>query len=206
MVTDDISSSLRLQRDSPYAPALIDQSIVHPLTTSPVRVYLQARRTFCNHKIRGNFFMNIKRFNWQTWAGFLLSVATLISYLFVFVRWPSTRDFPWANLLLFGIAAVFLVLGIRRGFAADRRWYSKLGAAALATLGALVIGVFVFGFFVASRWLPASHAAPQVGQKAPDFTLNDTHSKPVSLSGLLSEPINGKAPRGVLLIYYRGYW
>jgi len=61
-----------------------------------------------------------------------------------------------------------------------------------------------------SRWLPTAHGAPQIGQKAPVFTLADTHGKPVSLSELLSAPINGKAPssnpRGVLLIFYRGYW
>ncbi len=29
---------------------------------------------------------------------------------------------------------------------------------------------------------------------------------PVSLNELMTSPINGKAPRGVLLIFYRGYW
>jgi hypothetical protein len=28
----------------------------------------------------------------------------------------------------------------------------------------------------------------------------------VSLGQLLSNPINGKAPRGLLLVFYRGYW
>ena len=52
----------------------------------------------------------------------------------------------------------------------------------------------------------ASVGAPQVGQKAPDFTLSDTSNKPMSLAGLLTQPINGKSPKGVLLIFYRGYW
>ena len=150
--------------------------------------------------------MQTQRFNWQIWAGFLMTVAALFSYPFVFVRWPITRDFPWANLLLFGIAAVLLMIGVRRAFAPDRRRMSKIGAAALATLSALVLGLFVFAAFVAARWLPAAHGAPQVGQKAPDFTLNDTAGKPVNLSQLLSTPINGKSPKGVLLIFYRGYW
>jgi peroxiredoxin len=60
--------------------------------------------------------------------------------------------------------------------------------------------------FVASRWLPPSTAAPQVAQKAPDFSLTDTTNKTVSLTDLLSQPINGKPAKGALLIFYRGYW
>ena len=150
--------------------------------------------------------MKTKRFNWPIWAGFLLSLFGLLSYPFVFVNWPITRDFPWANLLLFSIAAVLLFVGVRRAFSPDRRRISRIFASALATLSVLVLGFFIFSFFIASRWLPAAHGAPKVGQKAPDFTLADTNNKQVSLSNLLSEPINGKAAKGVLLIFYRGYW
>jgi hypothetical protein len=152
----------------------------------------------------------VKKFNWPIWAGFLLSLFGLVSYPFVFVRWPVTRDFPWANLLLFAIAIGLLVVGIRRAFAPDRRRLSKIVASVLTTLSVVVLGLFVFAGFIASRWLPASRGAPQVGQKAPDFTLVDTNNKPVSLSEVLSSPIKAaggsRAPRGVLLIFYRGYW
>jgi peroxiredoxin len=70
----------------------------------------------------------------------------------------------------------------------------------------LVLAFFIFSIFVAARWLPASHGAPQVGQKAPDFTLTDTNGKSISLAELLASPINGKAAKGALLIFYRGYW
>jgi hypothetical protein len=150
--------------------------------------------------------MKTRRFNWPTCVGFLLSLFALLSYPFLFVNWPITRDFPWANLLLFGIAAVLLFVGVRRAFSPDRRRISKIAASILATFGVLVLGFFIFSFFIASRWLPAAHGAPRVGQKAPDFILADTNNKQVSLSNLLSEPINGKAARGVLLIFYRGYW
>jgi hypothetical protein len=166
--------------------------------------------------------MKIKRFNWQIWAGFLLSVVAFLSYFFVFIRWPVTRDFPWANLLLFGIAAVLLLLGVRRAFAPDRRRRSKIAASVLVTLSVVVLGFFVFFTLIMSRWLPASHGAPQVGQKAPEFSLADTNGRPVSLSELLSSPVSGKTgnagalarndweartvPKGVLLIFYRGYW
>jgi peroxiredoxin len=66
--------------------------------------------------------------------------------------------------------------------------------------------MFIFTSFIAARWLPASTGAPQVSQKAPEFTLKDTGNKAVSLTDLLSQPINNKPPRGVLLVFYRGYW
>ncbi|HZE72879.1 MAG TPA: hypothetical protein VE135_25480 [Pyrinomonadaceae bacterium] len=150
--------------------------------------------------------MNNQKFNWQIWVGFLFSVLSLFSYPLVFVRFPVTRDFPWANLLLFGIAAVFLFVGLRRAFAPQRRARSRIAGVVLTTLSVLVLGLFIFSTFVAARWLPASKGAPQVGQKAPDFSLTDTNGRVVTLSELFSSPINGKAPKGVLLIFYRGYW
>jgi predicted PurR-regulated permease PerM len=149
--------------------------------------------------------MNIRRFNWPLWLGFLLSVVGVFSYLAVFVWYPVTRDFPWANLLLFALAAVLLFVGVRRAFASNRR-RSKIVAAIVATLGVVVIALFLVGFFVGGRALPASKGAPQVGQKAPDFTLTDSGGKAVSLNELLTTPINGSPPRGVLLVFYRGYW
>ena len=152
--------------------------------------------------------MNVRRFNWPLWVGFLLTLAAFMSYFSVFVYFPPTRDFPWANLLLFVIAAALLFLGIRRGFAADRPHpiRSKIVTTIVASLGALVMAFFVFAVLIAARWLPESKGAPQVGQRAPDFTLNDTNGKPVSLAELLSTPVNGNAPKGVLLVFYRGYW
>jgi hypothetical protein len=149
--------------------------------------------------------MKLQRFNWPLWVGFAFSVLALLSYPFIFVNWPVTRDFPWANLLLFAVAAGLLFMGVRRAFTPQRRLISKIIAPAIAMLSALILALFIFGSFVASRWLPASQGAPQVGQKAPEFTLVDTNNKPVSLSELRTATINGRAPKGVLLIFYRGY-
>lgn len=150
--------------------------------------------------------MNLRRFNWPLWTGFLLTLLAFFSYFAVFVWFPVTRDFPWANLLLFLIAAGLLFAGVRRAFAADRR-RSKVAAVIVTALGVVVIGFFVFVIFVAARWLPASTGAPQVGQKAPDFTLTDASGKAVSLNALLTTPFNGSTPpKAVLLVFYRGYW
>lgn len=158
----------------------------------------------------------MKRLNWQIWSGFLLSVFAFLSYPLLFVRFPVTRDFPWANLLLFAVAVALMLFGVRRAFASDRTHpvRSKIAGGVLATLSVVILGLFVFTAFVMSRWLPASHGAPQVGQQAPDFTLADTSGTRVSLSELLSgntgvrnrEGQPRPAPKGVLLIFYRGYW
>jgi hypothetical protein len=152
--------------------------------------------------------LNVRRFNWPLWSGLLLTLAGFFSYFAVFLWFPVTRDFPWANLLLFLAAAVLLFIGLRRAFASDRPRprLSKIVASLVTAFSALVIALFVFGFFVFARWIPESKGAPQVGQKAPDFTLTDTSGKTVSLGELLSTPINGNAPKGVLLVFYRGYW
>ena len=44
------------------------------------------------------------------------------------------------------------------------------------------------------------------GKKAPEFSLSDTNGKLVSLSELLTTPVDGKTPKGVVLVFYRGYW
>ena len=128
------------------------------------------------------------------------------SYPFVFVQWPITREFPWANLILFAIAIVLLFLGLRRAFKPDKRIVSKIFSSLAAVFGMFMVAALLFVIFVMGSWLPRSSAAPQVGQKAPDFTLNDANNKPVTLVQLLTEPFNNKPPKGVLLIFYRGYW
>lgn len=155
----------------------------------------------------------MKKFNWQIWAAFLLSVFAFISYPLLFVRFPGTRDFPWANLSLFAVAVVLLLLGLRRAFSSGRShpMRSRIAGGVLAALSILVLGSFIFAFLIFARFLPASHGAPQVGQQAPDFTLPDTNGRRVALSELLVpasvDPGTAQtAPKGVLLIFYRGYW
>jgi len=157
----------------------------------------------------------MKKFNWQIWAGFLLTLFAFLSYPFIFIDYPILRDFPWLNLLLFALALVLLFIGLRRAFKPGRRLISKILAPVLATLSVLVIALFIFSVLIEARRLPASAGAPQVGQKMPEFTLTDTNNQLVSLSQILSQPLQpsgevasakSEKPKGVLLIFFRGYW
>ena len=157
----------------------------------------------------------MRKLNWPIWLGLLLSLFAFFSYPYIFVNWATTRDFPWANLILFAIAEIFIVIGVKRAFAPDRRILSKIMGAIGALLSGLVLVGFIFVAFVASRQLPPSANAPQVGQKAPAFALTDINNKQMSLSDLLSQPIpsdraemvsTARPPKGLLLVFYRGYW
>lgn len=148
----------------------------------------------------------LPRLNWHIWAGFVLTVVAFLSYFLFFVMFPLTRDFPWVNLVLFVTAGVLVFIGVRRAFAAGRSRLAKVAGSVLAALSILIFAFFVHILFVRATQLPASARAPKVGQQAPEFSLADQGGKHVSLSELLSNPINGTAPRGVLLVFYRGYW
>src|ERR1044072_6672117 len=108
----------------------------------------------------------MKRLNWQIWSGFVLSLIAAFSYPFVFVRWPMTREFPWANLVLFAIALVFLFVGLRRAFKPGKRIASKIFSTLAAAFGVFLLAGLLFLFFVMGSWLPKSSGAPLVGQEA----------------------------------------
>jgi hypothetical protein len=155
--------------------------------------------------------MEKRKPNWSLWAGFIIALIAFVSYFLFFSQFPITRDFPWANFLLFGLAAVMLAVGLRRGFGRPSTYRGKISGPILATLSAAVLGVFCYTVFIVSRHLPSAAGAPKVGQKGPEFSLSDTNGKSLSLAELLSAPLTGqsgpgRAPKGVLLVFYRGYW
>jgi len=154
--------------------------------------------------------MDTRRINWSVWAGFVIAIAAFLSYFFFFVEFPLTRDVPWINYTLFAIAGVLLIVGLRRAFTRDSGYRGKILGPVFGVLSVGLFGLFCFVVF-GSRDLPLSPGAPRVGQKAPAFSLADTTGKPVALAELLSAPVGGArgdsgAPKGVLLIFYRGYW
>ncbi|HEV2721423.1 MAG TPA: hypothetical protein VG323_15485 [Thermoanaerobaculia bacterium] len=139
--------------------------------------------------------MNDRRVNWPLWTGLVLSVVAVVSYAVFFYRFPITRDVPWVSYVLFAVAIVLLIAGVRR--AAGR----KIVAIIVAVIGVGLAALFVFGVTAGSR-VPAGANVPNVGAKAPDFTLTDAGGKPVALAQLLAAP----GTKGVLLVFYRGYW
>ena len=142
-----------------------------------------------------------RKWNWPIWAGFVVAVGGLVSFDF-FAQFPITRDFPWANFLLFAVAGIFLVVGLVRAFGKPQLYRGKVFGPILATLSVLIFVLFSYLIFFELRQVPASARAPRVGQKAPDFVLLDQDEKSVALVDLLSSPDT----RAVVLIFYRGFW
>lgn len=152
--------------------------------------------------------MSQRNWNWQLWAGFLLCLLAFPSYLFFFAKFPVTRDFPWANFLMIAAGLVLLASGLVRAFRQPAQYRGRIAGPILGVFGLALGGLFAFFVFHASKQLPPSAGAPRVGQKAPEFTLPDTSHQPVSLASLLAQALPGTQtpPKGVLLIFYRGYW
>ena len=139
-----------------------------------------------------------RNWNWPLWVGFVVAVGGLFSYEF-FARFPITRDFPWANLLLFGIGAALLLFGLFRAFGRPQVYRGKIFGSIFAAIAMFLFAFFAYEIFYVLRQVPLSSQAPRVGEKAPQFTLPDQDGKQVALSDLLS-------PNGAVLIFYRGHW
>ena len=149
-----------------------------------------------------------RRWNWHLYAGFLLCLAAFASYPFLFAKYPVTRDAPWANFLLFVVGGVLLVIGLLRAFGQAQQYRGKISGPLQGALSLLALGFFSYVVFYVTKQLPPPSAALRVGQKAPEFVLPDTNNNPVALSSLLTAPMPGlqTPPKGVLLVFYRGYW
>jgi hypothetical protein len=155
----------------------------------------------------GGVSLNKHRRNWHLWVGFVLCVVGFAS-LPVLARFPATRDVPWVNLLFLGTGLALLFVGLRRAFGQPQQYRGKITGTILGALSVLIVALFCFVVFYQTRQLPASTGAPKVGEKAPEFVLPDTNNQPVSLASLLSTPlVNSQTPpKGVVLVFYRGYW
>jgi hypothetical protein len=140
-----------------------------------------------------------RNWNWSSWIGFLFVLAGFLTYPF-FTQFPATRDFPWANFLLFGIGGVLLLIGVVRAFGKPKLYRGKVFGSIFAVLSVIVFSLFAYLIFFELKQVPASSGAPKVGQKAPEFSLPDQNNKPVALADLLS------GSKGAVLIFYRGFW
>jgi hypothetical protein len=140
-----------------------------------------------------------RKWNWAIWVGFVVALGGLFSYE-LFARYPITRDFPWANLLLFGIGAALLICGLFRAFGQPQLYRGKIFGSILTAIALFLFAFFSCEIFYVLRQVPLSAHAPRVGEKAPQFTLSDQNGKPITLGDLLS------GSRAVALIFYRGFW
>jgi len=140
-----------------------------------------------------------RKWNWPIWVGFVLVLGGLFSYEF-FVRFPITRDFPWANLLLFGVGGALLIVGLFRAFGRPQLYRGKIFGSIFTAIALFLFAFFSYEIFYVLRQVPLSSQAPRVGEKAPEFTLADQNGKPVALADLLS------SSKAVVLIFYRGFW
>ena len=141
-----------------------------------------------------------RRRNILNWAGFAVVLLAVVSYVPLFAVFPATRDIPWANYLLFVIGGALLAVGVRRAFRDPEHYRGKIGGSILAALSAFLFAFFVVTVTYFAKQIPSAEAALFVNQKAPPFVLVDTAGKQVSSADLL------KDHRGVVLVFYRGYW
>jgi len=152
--------------------------------------------------------MEQRRRNWHIWVGFLLSILGVLSYFLVFARYPVTRDTPWANFLILAAGIGFVISGLLRAYGQSQQYRGKIAGPILALLSLFAVGSFCFLIFYATKQIPKAAGAPRVGQKAPEFVLTDSNNKEVSLASLMTTPSPNSAtpPKGVFLVFYRGYW
>jgi len=102
-------------------------------------------------------------------------------------------------------------LGFRRILRDVQSFLEKIVGSIVIFISVSIFCIFCYVIFHATKQLPASIGAPKIGQKAPQFAVRDTQENSVSLATLLSTPLDQsnssqRAPKGVLLIFYRGYW
>jgi hypothetical protein len=128
--------------------------------------------------------------NHAAWVGPLISIAGLLSYFSIMVRFPDLRDSAVVNLIMVVLGAATAVWGLMK----RRNWKSWLGV-----VGALVPAILLFGYvYGLSSQIPPPGPEASVGTQAPPLELPDQNGRVVSLADY--------AGRRVLVVFYRGYW
>ena len=139
------------------------------------------------------------------WMGLLLTVLGALSNGLPFTDFPAA-PVPWISLLLSVVGFVVVLLGLWRAFGQSTAYKGKLSSAVAAGFSLLFLTGSI-AFFWTARHIPAeSAAAPQGGQRVPDFTLPDSTGHSVSLTQLFSGSATKEPPKALLLVFYRGYW
>src|SRR5215470_11868038 len=125
--------------------------------------------------------------NSSLWLGLAIAFAAILCNVVLFLNPPAQSLIPWLSLVLGIVALVFIGLGVRNlfTFTQSRTIAARVLGVFVALLALLFSAGSILGFMHA-RAVPPSTDAPQIGQKAPDFTLPDTNSQTVSLAQLFA--------------------
>lgn len=142
--------------------------------------------------------------NGAIWFGLLLTLLGPLSGALEFIGIPAA-PLTWISLLFPIIGFVLVVIGLWRAFRQPEIYRGKVAGSIIAVVSILLL-VGSIALFSIARKLPASVAAPRVGERVPDFTLPDSDGHLVSLSQLISGSAGNAPPKAVLLVFYRGYW
>jgi hypothetical protein len=150
-----------------------------------------------------------RRRNTPLWVGSaLLLLTVIITTPQIYALSLPQQALPWLGLVVPAAAVACFAVGLRRAFAQAQIYRGRVFGSILGVVSLLLFAGSVW-LFSHSRDMPALTSAPKVGEKAPDFTLQNTSGQPVSLAQMLSTPIDtasGKPPKAILLVFYRGYW
>ncbi len=155
--------------------------------------------------------MTQRQRNWLPLTGLLLVMLSIFSNALFFVAAPGQKVIPALSVALAVVGVLCAVVGVLRSFRQTQVYGGKVSSSILGVI-TMFLGLFIVLGSMGMRKLPDSAAAPQPGQKAPNFTLADTNGNKVSMAQLLGKANDAAssststAPKSVLLIFYRGYW
>jgi hypothetical protein len=137
--------------------------------------------------------------------GLLLTILGVLANGLPFIGFPAA-PVPWISLSLSLIGFVVVLLGLWRVFGQSTVYKGKLSGSIAAAFSLVFLAGAIL-YFWGARHIPAESAnAPQVGQRAPDFTLPDSTGHSVALTQLFSGSAGKEPPKALLLVFYRGYW
>lgn len=149
-----------------------------------------------------------RAWNWRLWSGFVLVLLAPVGYFSLYEVVPAAF---WTSIVLLIVGVILLIQGLRNAYGSPQSFRGKIAGPVLGTLALLIIGLFGFGKYEMSRAYAAAKNAPHVGDKAPEFAVIDGTGQRLTLAQLLSSPLPStsttkQTPRGILLVFYRGYW
>lgn len=147
-----------------------------------------------------------KNANWRLWIGFLLILLAPFVYFPFFDR---LRGALWISIVLIVAGILLLVDGWRRASAQPELYRGRVAKVVLGVLSILLIAVFALGNYMMRQAYSQAKNAPRIGDKAPEFALVNGSGRKFTIAQLLAMPVSAgatRAPRGVLLVFYRGYW